>query len=108
MAGRGAVYSESTARGDRDSKIGGGIAKAYHDDCDCDVIAISSESDWPPNYDHKKYEQMYYEARAEADKNPAFGYKTLKGGTPGLPRDLRNPDDPLSILQVMREKHGLA
>lgn len=108
MAGRGAVYTESTAVGDVERRArGGGYAKAYHDECDCDVIAIASESDWPAGYNHKKYELMYYEARKKADKDAQTGYKMLKGGTPGLPRELRDPNEPLSILQAMRDIYGM-
>lgn len=107
MAGRGAVYTEETARGDAERRSAGGYAKAYHDDCDCDVIAIRDESDWPADYNHLKYESMYYEARKLAGKDPNLGYKTLKGGTPGLPRELRDPNEPLSILQAMRDLYGM-
>jgi hypothetical protein len=109
LAGRGAVYeSESTARSETLRKdTVGGMSEAYHDYCDCLVIAIRNESDWPEGYDHEKYELMYYEARQKAGNNPQLGYKTLRGGTPGRPRALRDPDEPLSILQAMRELYDM-
>lgn len=100
MAGRGADYrsSATAARGGENTKR---PKQEYHNDCDCDVIMIRSESDWPTGYDHKELEDMYRAAREKA------GVTTLKGGTPGMPRELV-PDDDKTILQVMREMHSLS
>lgn len=98
LAGRGADYRSSmTAKQAETAKR---PKVDFHDFCDCDVIAIRSDSDWPAGYDHTKYEAMYRAAREKA------GVMTLKGGTPGMPRELV-PDDDKTILQVMREMHGL-
>lgn len=99
LAGRGAEYrtSMTAARGGETTKR---PKVNFHDKCDCQVIAIRSESDWPKGYDHAELEAMYYAAREKA------GLASLKGGTAGVPRELV-PEDDLSILQIMRREYGL-
>lgn len=59
-ASRGAVYrTQQTAGADRD----------FHGDCDCGVVMVRDESDYPEGYDPSAYFDIYSEGRAIAQSD---------------------------------------
>lgn len=107
MAGRGAVYSSEPLAGDLGKRF-----NDYHDHCDCRVIPIRNERDWPKGYDHERVEKLYKDALDESNTT------ILKGGEPlfkkdsdgklvptGARRDSDSSD--YSVLEAMRDKYGL-
>lgn len=77
MAGRGVVYTSEKAA----SATSAG--DAYHNDCDCEVIRIGHGEAYPPGYLPDEYEDMYQQARDQAD----------------------DPGDIKSVLAQMRRMH---
>lgn len=122
-AGRGATYSSERAakfvkgRGmnveDAPTKRAARAAKGqrargsqslgdkFHDYCNCTVVTIRDDSDWPKDYDIDGLTRMYEDAVDEAGAG-----RVLKGGTPG-PNAGGKDDEELSVLQVMRRNYGL-
>lgn len=122
-AGRGATYSSARAAGGvvgrglnvedaknsraaraakgQKSRGARAIGDKFHDHCDCAVVPVRDEKDWPAGYDIGRLERMYTDAVDEAGAG-----RVLKGGTPG-PNKGGADDEELSVLQVMRRNYGL-
>lgn len=121
-AGRGATYTSERAAGrvvgrgkdplaatTKNRKLAKGIktrgqgrrerpiGSRYHDHCNCDVIAIRDDSDWPADYDVERLERMYQDALQEATTDGLYG------GKPGVGSE----DGELNVMQAMRRLHGL-
>lgn len=59
LASRDAVYATRQSAGDTS---GSGYGDDYHGDCDCQVVRIASEKDYPEGYLPDNYLQMYTDA----------------------------------------------
>ncbi|MGM7776127.1 hypothetical protein ACSVHC_08930 [Arthrobacter sp. KNU-44] len=59
LASRDAVYLSKQSAGDR---RGTGKGDGFHGDCNCAVVRIGKESDYPPGYLPDKYYTMYSDA----------------------------------------------
>ena len=103
MASRGAVFqSRQTASMVSSKDPIAAAAHLTHNHCDCDILPIRDDSDYPPGYNVGKYYDQYLEARKRA------GIKDVKGGKDSRGIGLKNiPDSEKDILQLMREIHGM-
>lgn len=78
LASRGPVYrSEQTA-----SRIGGS-QKAYHDNCDCEVVLVREDQDWVGREEYEALEQLW--ASSTAGTN---GKSALKAFTAALNQEI--------------------
>lgn len=62
LASRDAVYLSKESAGD----VGSGYGDGFHGFCDCEVVRIAKESDYPEGYLPDNYYAMYEDARKAA------------------------------------------
>lgn len=88
------------SRGKRD------VGAKFHDKCDCAVVAIRDESDWPEGYDLESLEGMYDSALEQSTGSlKASDTKAIKER---LAKYGKEPDgELLSVLQVMRKQQKI-
>ena len=103
MASRGAVFqSRQTASMVSSKDPIAAAAHLTHNHCDCDILPIRTDADYPAGYSPDKYYDQYREARKRA------GVKGVKGGKHVQGKRLSEiPDSEKDILQLMREMYGM-
>lgn len=67
QASRDAIYSSRQAAGDVN---GSGVGDDFHGDCDCEVVRISSDEDYPSGYLPDDYYDMYRVAHDATRTDP--------------------------------------
>lgn len=70
LSSRGGVYASAETAGAKstsgnDPRVQ--LGDAWHSGCDCQIIAIRDDSDYPEGFSPDKYYDMYMEARRNAD-----------------------------------------
>lgn len=91
LASRGAVYASAETAGAKsisgnDERVK--LGDSWHSHCDCQILPIRDERDYPQGYDPDVFYEQYMAARRNADD------KVLKGG--------KN-----NILHQMRKMYGM-